>query len=208
MLQCLYKLTTVRKVNELKAAQLIPTALRHFASHGYEGASLNDIAQEVGIKKPSIYAHYSGKDDLFLKTMAYALGEQKKHLASYFVETRQLPLEASLKGFFDWFIEESNQNDQMKFILRIAYFPPVKLEHEVTALINPFFDSIHRHLARLFRERDRTEQILYSDDYTSGALAYLTVAEGTMTELVYNGIDAYQQRLTAVWPIFWRGLVR
>lgn len=192
----------------MKATLLLQTALCHFAQHGYEGASLQEIAQDVGIKKPSIYAHYRGKDELFLTAMTYALETQKTHLATYFISTRHLSLEQSLKGFFDWFLEESTENDQLKFILRIAYFPPVKLEREVTGLINPFFDTMQRHLTRLLRERDRTEQILYSDDYQSAALAYLTVTEGTMTEFVYNGVAAYERRFTAIWPIFWRGLVR
>jgi len=166
----------------LKAQQLLQTSIHHFAAHGYEGASLQEIATEVGIKKPSIYAHYKGKDDLFQ------------------------PLEQSLHGFFDWFILEQQDDVLMRFILRAAYFPPEKLEQEMTDRFNPFFDLLHDLLTRLLRERDRTEQILYSTDYKSAALAYLTVAEGTLTELVYNGVDAFHARQQAVWPIVWRGM--
>lgn len=192
----------------MKANLILHIALNHFAKEGYEGASLNNIASEAGIKKPSIYAHYKGKDDLFLSAVKHSLETQKVHLASYFSKTCNDPLETSLKGFFDWFSKESNENEQLKFILRVAYFPPVKLEEEIGELINPFFDNMHRHLTRLLRERDRQEKILYSSDFPSIALAFLTVTEGTMTELVYNGKDAYEKRLKAVWPIFWRGLTR
>jgi len=192
----------------MKANLILHIALKHFAKEGYEGASLNNIASEAGIKKPSIYAHYKGKDDLFLSAMKHSLVTQRVHLASYFSKTRNDPLERSLKGFFDWFSKESNENEQLKFILRAAYFPPVKLEEEIGELINPFFDNMQRHLTRLLRERDRREKILYSSDFPSTALAFLTVSEGTMTELVYNGKDAYEKRLKAVWPIFWRGLIR
>ncbi|WP_235514002.1 TetR/AcrR family transcriptional regulator [Exiguobacterium sp. Leaf196] len=190
----------------LKAQQLLQTSIHHFAAHGYEGASLQEIATEVGIKKPSIYAHYKGKDDLFLQATTYALQEQKRRFATYFTKTRQQPLEQSLHGFFDWFILEQQDDVLMRFILRAAYFPPEKLEQEMTERFNPFFDSLHDLLTRLLRERDRTEQILYSTDYKSAALAYLTVAEGTLTELVYNGVDAFHARQQAVWPIVWRGM--
>jgi AcrR family transcriptional regulator len=192
----------------MKSTELLHIALNHFAKEGYEGASLSNIAKEAGIKKPSIYAHYSGKDDLFLSAMKYSLDTQRSHLADYFSETRNEPLEISLRGYFDWFIKESNENEQMKFILRVAYFPPVKLEKEVAELINPFIDKMQRHLTRVLRERNRKEKILYSEDFSSAALAFLTVTEGTMTEFVYSGIEGYERRLNAVWPIFWRGLSR
>lgn len=42
----------------MKVDLILQTAVSHFAKEGFEGASLSKIAEEVGIKKPSIYAHY------------------------------------------------------------------------------------------------------------------------------------------------------
>ncbi len=192
----------------MKADLILQTAISHFAKEGFEGASLSKIAEEVGIKKPSIYAHYKSKDDLFLSALHYSLYTQKAQLASYFNSMRNEPLESLLFGYFEWFAKESQDNERMRFILRVAYFPPLKLEKEVGGLFNPFFDSMHQHLTRLLRERHRQEKVLYSEDFSSAALGYLTIAEGTMTELVYTGIEKYQERLQAVWPIFWRGLTK
>lgn len=190
----------------MKADLILQTAVSHFAKEGFEGASLSKIAKEVGIKKPSIYAHYKGKDDLFLSALQYSLYTQKDHLAVYFNSMKKEPLESILFGYYEWFAKESQDNERMNFILRVAYFPPLKLEKEVGELFNPFFDSMHRHLTRLLRERNRQENILHSEDFSNAALAYLTVTEGTMTELVYSGMERYEKRLQAVWPIFWRGL--
>ncbi|TXK79848.1 TetR/AcrR family transcriptional regulator [Paenibacillus sp. N3.4] len=44
-------------------------ALQFFAIHGYEGASLSQIAENVGMRKQSLYAHFKGKDDLFLQVL-------------------------------------------------------------------------------------------------------------------------------------------
>jgi len=188
--------------------EILQTALVQFANEGYEGASLGKIADAVGIKKPSIYAHYAGKDELFLSALIYALERERSHLAGYFKEMKEEPLENLLRGYFNWFIQDLEGNDHMKFILRTMYFPPVRLENEIGELINPLFDSMHRHFTRVMRERERRENILYSDDFSSCALAFITVIEGTITELVYSGEAAYLKRYEAVWPIFWRGLVR
>lgn len=190
----------------MKATLLLETALKHFAEEGYEGASLSKIAEEVGIKKPSIYAHYKSKDDLFMSALHYSMESQKTQMASYFNLSRDEPLEKALSGYFHWFAKETDENVQMKFIIRTAYFPPLKLEKEVGQLFDPFLDDMHRHLTRLLRERERHQKVLHEDDYSKAALAFLTIAEGTMTELVYSGQEQYEKRFEAIWPIFWRGL--
>ena len=190
----------------MKSDRILQTAVSHFAKEGYEGALLSKIAEEVDIKKPSIYAHYKGKDDLFLSAVQYSLHTQKAQLAAYFNSMREESLESLLFGYFEWLAKKSQDNERMKFIIRVAYFPPLKLEKEVGELFNPFFDTMHQHLTRLLRERHRHEKVLHSEDFSNAALAYLTITEGVMNELVYSGMEKYEQRLQAVWPIFWRGL--
>jgi AcrR family transcriptional regulator len=44
-------------------------ALNVFWRHGYEGTSLNELTEAMGIKKPSLYAAFGNKEQLFLKAI-------------------------------------------------------------------------------------------------------------------------------------------
>lgn len=51
------------------ADQVLDKALEVFWQKGYEGASLPDLTQAMGINKPSLYAAFGNKEQLFLKAV-------------------------------------------------------------------------------------------------------------------------------------------
>ena len=50
-------------------ARLLATAATVFARRGYAGASIAEITSEAGMSSGAIYAHYSGKAELFVATL-------------------------------------------------------------------------------------------------------------------------------------------
>jgi AcrR family transcriptional regulator len=47
-----------------RRVELTRIAARLFAERGYQGTSLADLAQELGVQKPSLYHHIASKEDL------------------------------------------------------------------------------------------------------------------------------------------------
>ena len=45
--------------------QILDVALEVFASSGFHGTSMNDVAEAVGVTKPVLYQHFDSKRDLY-----------------------------------------------------------------------------------------------------------------------------------------------
>src|SRR5215471_6111925 len=45
--------------------QLVDVGRRVFAQRGYEGTSVEEIAERAGITKPIVYEHFGGKEGLY-----------------------------------------------------------------------------------------------------------------------------------------------
>src|ERR1700751_3781589 len=54
-------------------ARILNAAQRAFLKRGYQGASLDEIAEVAPASKPTIYAHFEGKEALFEAVVAHVL---------------------------------------------------------------------------------------------------------------------------------------
>jgi len=51
------------------AERLLDAAEERFARHGFDATSLADVADEVGIRTPSLYSHFASKQELYEAVM-------------------------------------------------------------------------------------------------------------------------------------------
>lgn len=185
-------------------AEIRKQALKFFSRNGYEGASLAQIAEEVGIKKQSIYSHYKGKDDLFLKVLDEAL-EEEYRFSEEWLQKKSVPVKDLLSQFLHIYMERFDLEEGFRFGLRMSFFPPEHLYEVIMKKIDELQDQMEYLVLSIF-ERALEEQVIHVANARIGALAYLAVLDAVCVELVYSGKERAKSKTDAAWEIFWRGL--
>jgi AcrR family transcriptional regulator len=190
----------------LKSDVIKEAALKYFTIHGYEGASLSQIAEEVGMKKQSIYAHFKGKDDLFLQVLRDAKETELSSKLNYFSKIDSQNPEKDLYGFLQLVIDLFQKNEQLKFWLRISFFPPAHFSKEIEKEVIDIEEKVQAILESKFQAWMNVKAIV-RDVAKTPTFAFLGVIDSIMLELVYgNDEKRLKDKLEASWTVFWRGI--
>ncbi|MGI2293397.1 TetR/AcrR family transcriptional regulator [Paenibacillus sp. GXUN7292] len=190
----------------LKSDEIKEAALKYFTIHGYEGASLSQIADEVGMKKQSIYAHFKGKDDLFLQVLRDVKESEWSAIVAYFNKKDSQQPEKDLYGFLLFIIDLFQKDEQMKFWLRMTFFPPAHLAEQIEYDVIDIESKVQAILKSKFQEWIDADTIL-KDEAMTPTYAFLGIMDSIMMELVYgNDEQRLRTKLESSWRVFWRGI--
>jgi TetR/AcrR family transcriptional regulator len=61
---------------------MLEVAERRFAEKGYDGAHLESIASEVGVRKTALYYYFASKEDLYVAVLERILLEFDRTITS------------------------------------------------------------------------------------------------------------------------------
>ncbi|WP_054955122.1 TetR/AcrR family transcriptional regulator [Paenibacillus dakarensis] len=190
----------------MKNKEIKDIALKYFTIHGYEGASLSQIAEEVGMKKQSLYAHFKGKDDLFLQVLHDAKETELTSKLDYLSKLDIHDPRKDLLGYLQLVIDMFQKNEQLKFWLRVSFFPPQHLADAIDREVIDTEERIQAVLESKFQEWIDSKMIR-QDTAIIPTLAFLGVVDSLMLELAYgNDQKRLIDKVNASWTVFWRGI--
>lgn len=128
-------------------AQVLASATRLFAARGFDGTSLQAIADEVGVAKPSVLHHFPSKEALRTSVLDNMLAHWSEALP------RLLLAATAGEGRFDALVGEmvsffATDTDRAKLLVREAMDRPDEVRVLLTTQVRPWQTAISEYIRK------------------------------------------------------------
>ncbi len=174
-------------------------AMIHFARFGYEGASIHQIAKEVGIKTPSLYNHFQSKEEIFVsifEEVNWKIIEQTREIIGRIeYDSTYDKLYNLLYGMLEFYI----QNETLTlFLKRNMLLPPVMLKEKLNMKFLEAEALLSSVLTAIFTE-GMEKGIIRPVSVETLLATYYCILDGMFMQIHYYGADETKIRLRHVW---------
>lgn len=185
--------------------EILEHSLTLFMKQGYEGASMSDIASATGIKKASLYAHYSGKEEIFSAVFSGVVEEYRAMMQSLLLRREDESALTRLERMFRAFLRYCHENERMYFWDRYFYFPPefirARMEQETKETQGEFLVAISQAISEgISRGEIRPQPV------ESAALAFYYLMIGLSMSVKLYEREALERDISLAWAGLARGL--
>lgn len=182
-----------RQQKEERREQILDAALRIFAEKGFAGASIRDIAKEVGVTEGLIYHYFESKDQLL--NACWKERTWRAHLERILAEGVGQPLEIVLRALMSDFLQTLRDNAEMVRVCatEMQRNPEMREFH-----VQRIGDN-HLLLCDYLRDREKTGEIREGCDVSAGA--------GLLMGAAYSLFLLYGDQPDSVWSSVTEGLV-
>lgn len=133
---------------EVRRAQILDAALAVFAERGYAAARMEDIGQRCELSKSGLYAHFTGKEEVFAALLA-------RVLVAPALDRPPHPLPLSAEQLVDWLLEQLYERlgqPPLRAMLRLLVAEGERVPDLVSQwhaqVMLPYVDALGRLLAQ------------------------------------------------------------
>jgi len=159
---------------------ILSVATRRFARQGFDSTSLQEIADEVGVKKPSLLHHFPSKADLLRGVLDNLFGHWTESLP------RLLEAVTSGRGRFEAITAElirffAEDPDRARLVIRELLDRPEQMQSRLTQTLTPWLTLIADYVRKsqeagqVPREVDPEVYIMHIVTLTVSSVAALPV---------------------------------
>ncbi|TCP18999.1 TetR family transcriptional regulator [Scopulibacillus darangshiensis] len=181
-------------------------SLKMFAERGFEGTSLAQIAAGVGIKKPSLYNYYSGKEELFWAVFQGVLWDYVAHIEERYANLQEHTVETTLRELlyctckYYW-----EHEDESALLKRVMLFPYPPLEEKVRSEFLVSEEATTRILKEVF-QKGMDEGVIKERELVDLLATFYCLIDGLFVQMFYYPKQHFESKLESAWRIFWSGI--
>jgi AcrR family transcriptional regulator len=179
---------------------ILHEATRLFAARGFDGTAVQDVADAVGVSKPSVLHHFPSKEALRGAVLEAMLAHWQRTLPQLLVaatasEARFDAVLGELHAFF------SSDPDRARLVMREVLDRPVEMKKLLRKTLSPWIEAIAAYI-REGRERGRHHHDVDPEAYVLHVLQLVisAVASADVTSAVLEkgARDRYDRELARI----------
>ncbi|GEN46171.1 TetR/AcrR family transcriptional regulator [Alkalibacillus haloalkaliphilus] len=192
-----------------KKEQIIKESIQLFSDYGYEATSMTKIAEQVDIKKPSLYAHFKNKDAIFYSAVKQVTGEYVDFVLTTIDQTKGQTSKDTLYNVLHHAYTNEYQTEFLgEFFYRFVLFTPNEVEAQIKPLIKRSEEKLESALIKIVEEGQANREI---DATLSSRIVlrnYLFIFNNLDVDVRYYSLrgSELEQYLNDIWSVFWRGV--
>lgn len=185
---------------------IIEAAKKLYAEQGYDGMTMKQIAKEVGIKAPSLYAFFESKADIFLHIYQDTIARHL-HLAETITnEDRHQTIKEQLEELLHSIVSYQYQEVmQIKIYIRMLLFPPDGFDVDLKEKVIELEKKEIAMFARMFKKGMESGEIR-EGDCDAIAISFACLLDGLFWRMQRYDESTFHQHLQILWEQFWRGI--
>lgn len=156
---------------------LLQAALQLYAKHGYQGASMRKIAEEVGIKPASIYFFFKNKEELFREVFKQTLARHNDAMRKTLQRHTDEPVEKIFAAMLRTTVDHhAGDRDEMATYISLVISPPTP---DFQKQLDDYFSSFSIWLADALNDALRRDfPDITESEATSVIGQYVLLANG------------------------------
>jgi len=165
-----------KRNTEQKRKSLIDAAIKVYCQKGYYDASMDNIAEEAGASKRTLYNHFQNKENLFLQVITSYLMEQQQYKKSIY--NPELPIKQQLSAFIDaqnYLVNTPTRRGLAK-VLTTVFLREPQLAMKAKSMCEPGIKLFEQWLEIV---KDKGEMRI--EDPEKGSFLFYSLVEGAIT---------------------------
>ena len=191
-------------IQEFRTAEILEAARRVFARSGFNATTVDQIAEEAGVAKGTVYLYFSSKHDLFCAAMRSGLAD--------LYERAQLEITAAdttadrLKAFIGARLRYCSEN---RDFFRIYYTEFASLKIRNPSAQPEFQDLYDQQVALLESLLDagvRGGEVRPVDTHRAAHLLFEAVRAAVAKHVIEWPDEPIESTLSLVFDLMWRGI--
>ncbi len=174
-----------------------------FANKGYDSTSMQDIANAVGLKKQSLYSHFSCKQDIYESILKEQMADIMSKLCEAFNSLIHGSTEAVFKGFFRSLIDVFSCRERLLLWKRGFYIDGGNETSSRIAVANWHFDK--RLIDKLYENmKGKNEKLADPKAFRSFFISFMLCVQGYFDWMATMGHD--EAVFESYWHHIWNGI--